>query len=71
MKLDLLPRTGNSIKQWRSGWRIASKYGVRRDFLLAVPGAVWERFWLCRVHGQHQEKFGSLGRCYRCQRPMR
>lgn len=45
---------------------MADKYGTRRDLLSEALRASWERFWLCRIRGHHQEKFGSHGTCYRC-----
>lgn len=47
-------------------WRMAKKYGYRRDLIALTLTAAWERFWLCRVRHQHQTKFGTHPRCYRC-----
>lgn len=52
-------------------WRMAKKYGTRRDLVAVALSDAWEQFWLCRVQGKHHEKFGSHGRCYRCGRALR
>lgn len=54
-----------------SQWRMAKKYGTRRDLLKETLSGAWETFWHCRVRRHHQEKFGSHGRCYRCGKAMR
>jgi hypothetical protein len=54
-----------------SQWKMARKYGTAGDMVKLALSARRERFWLCRIRGQHQEKFGSHGACYRCLRPMR
>jgi hypothetical protein len=51
-------------------WRMAGKYGTRRDLVSETLSEVWERFWLCRVQRNHQEKFGSHGACYRCGKAL-
>jgi hypothetical protein len=52
-------------------WRMARKYGTLRDLVSVTLSDHWERFWLCTVRRQHQEKFGSHGACYRCAKAMR
>lgn len=59
------------IPQWVTAWRIATKYGYRRDVVSGALSLFWERFWLCLVHGDHLEKMGSHGACYRCGKAMR
>lgn len=31
----------------------------------------WEQFWLCKIRRVHREKFGSNGRCIRCNKKLR
>lgn len=50
---------------------MARKYSGRRELIAGILSGPWERFWLCRVRRQHQEKFGSRGACYRCQKALR
>jgi hypothetical protein len=55
-----------------SQWRMNRRVGVaNRDMLQDALSAAWEQFWACRVRGNHQEKMGSHGRCYRCNKAMR
>jgi hypothetical protein len=49
---------------------MAKKYGGRRQLLAGVFSGPWERSWLCRVRGLHQEKFATRGACYRCGKPF-
>jgi len=60
-----------AVDQWRSQYRMAARFGTRREFFLLPLEAAWETFWLCQVRGKHQEKMGSHGRCYRCGKAMR
>lgn len=57
--------------EWMTQWRMAGKYGTRGDLIGETVRGSWEQFWLCRVRGQHREKFGSYGACYRCAKAMR
>jgi hypothetical protein len=59
------------VPQWVTAWRIAGKYGYRRNLVSGALSAFWERFWLCLVHGKHHEKFDSHGACYRCGKAIR
>lgn len=52
-------------------WRMAAKYGTRRDLILEPLKFAWETFWHCRVHRNHQEKMDSHGACYRCGKVLR
>lgn len=60
-----------SFSDLRTQWRMARKYSGRRELIAGILSGPWERFWLCRVRRQHQEKFGSRGACYRCQKALR
>jgi hypothetical protein len=54
-----------------SQWKMARKYGAAGDLVKETLSGSWERFWLCRVRRDHQEKFASYGACYRCGKPLR
>jgi hypothetical protein len=54
-----------------SQWKMARKYGYTGDLVRQALEGRWERFWLCRVRGQHRERLGSHGACYRCGKRMR
>lgn len=64
-------RMSSAVGQLRSQYRMAARFGTRREFFLLPLEAAWERFWVCRVHGKHQEKMDSHGACYRCGKAMR
>lgn len=69
--MSYLWRVRSRAQSARSQWKMAGKYGSRRDLVSEALSGSWERFWLCRVQGKHQEKFATRGRCYRCGRAVR
>lgn len=71
MKLVGLRQTWYAFGERRAQWRMARKYGTRGDLARETVSDLWERFWLCRVHRQHREKFDSHGACYRCGTALR
>lgn len=69
MKSARLHRTWYALAAYRSQLRMARKYGGLYEALTGPFNSRRDRFWLCRVRGDHQEKFASQGRCYRCAKP--
>lgn len=60
-----------NLNALRIRWRMATRYGYHWDLLnQALLGSV-RRFLVCRVLGDHQEKFSSHGRCYKCGKALR
>lgn len=47
-------------------WRMAGKYGYRRDLITDAFSHLYSRLWYCTLRRKHQIKMQSYGRCIRC-----
>ncbi len=51
-------------------WRMAKKYGYRRELLFGPAVRLAERMRTC-WRGRHQAKMDTRGHCYRCGKAVR